>query len=71
LIDSGLSPIQQFVGSYRYTITPVGDQLFYSLTNTTSFISVAYHIWPSIWNWHYGPMGNTNQTYIFSETKKK
>ena len=70
LVNSGLNPIQQFVGSYRYSIVPVGSQLFFSLTNTTSFSSAAYHVWPSSWNWHSGPMGNTKQTYIFSEPKR-
>lgn len=67
LKNSGLNPIQQFVGSYHYKIIPMGDQLFYSLTNNTSFASAAYHIWPYSWNWQNGPMSNKYQTYIFTE----
>jgi len=46
----------------------VGDNLQYVITNTTSFSSASYHIWPSSWNWNSGPMGNDNQTYIFTES---
>jgi len=67
---AGLDPIEQFVGSYNYSISVTGDNLQYKITNTTSFSSAAYHIWPSSWNWSNGPMGNTNQTYIFTEPLK-
>ena len=65
---AGLDPIEQFVGSYNYNLKVVGDNLQYVITNTTSFSSASYHIWPSSWNWNSGPMGNDNQTYIFTES---
>ena len=67
LFSAGLGPIEQFVGSYHYDIKVVGNNLQYRLTNTTSFSSAAYHLWPSKWNWNVGPMGNFDQTFIFTE----
>ncbi|MEI6062722.1 MAG: hypothetical protein WCR72_18610, partial [Bacteroidota bacterium] len=67
LMNAGMDPIEQFVGSYNYTISIVGNNLQFTLINTTSFSSAAYHLWPSSWNWTNGPMGSTTQTYIFTE----
>lgn len=67
LMNAGIDPIEQFVGSYNYNISVVGNNLQFTLINTTSFSSAVYHLWPSSWNWNSGPMGNTTQTYIFTE----
>ena len=71
LKNAGLNPIEQFVGSYSVDITVQGDVLQYTISNTTSFSSFDYHITPSSWNWSSGPMGNFDQTYIFTEPLKK
>ena len=64
LAHAGINPTQQFVGSYRWTITPATGGLNLSLTNTTSFKSLTYDRGPQ---WQRGsnttPMGNTHQTY--------
>jgi RHS repeat-associated protein len=67
LVNAGIDPIEQFVGSYNYNISVVGNNLQFTLINTTSFSSAAYHLWPSSWNWTNAPMGSTTQTYIFTE----
>jgi len=66
LIDAGLNPVEQFVGGYNYKIDVLNNNLQFTVTNTTSFSSFLYHLWPNSWNWSYGPMGNFNQTYIFT-----
>ena len=71
LFKAGIDPIEQFVGSYHYQIDRIGDNLQFTITNTTSFSSAAYHLWPYSWNWNNGPMGNTTQTYIFTEPYRK
>lgn len=64
LANAGLNPTQQFVGSFRWSITPGNGGLNLSLTNTTSFQSLTYDRGPQ---WQRGswptPMGNTHQTY--------
>jgi hypothetical protein len=65
LYDAGFNPVQQFVGSYGYKITEIEGRLQFTITNTTSFGSAAYHLWPYKWNWEKGPMSNFKQTYIF------
>jgi len=65
LHDAGLNPIQQFVGGYHYKITEIEGRLQFTITNTTSFASASYHLWPYKWNWGIGPMSNFKQTYIF------
>jgi hypothetical protein len=64
LANAGLNPTQQFVGSFRWSITPGNGGLNLSLTNTTSFKSLTYDRGPQ---WQRGswptPMGNTHQTY--------
>jgi hypothetical protein len=64
LYNAGLNPTQQFVGSFRWSITPGNGGLNLSLTNTTSFRSLTYDTGPQ---WQRGslptPMGNTHQTY--------
>jgi hypothetical protein len=61
---AGLNPVAQFVGSFRWNITPVNGGIILSRTNTTSFKSLTYDTGPQ---WQRGsiptPMGNTHQTY--------
>ena len=65
LARAGIDPIEQFIGSYTINMSVVnGNWLQYSITNNTSFTSFFYGIGPS---WNGGPMGNFNQTYIFTE----
>jgi len=65
LVRAGIDPIEQFVGSYSIDMTVVnGNTLQYTLTNNSSFTSFFYGLGPS---WNGGPMGNFNQTYIFTE----
>jgi len=61
---AGIDPIEQFVGSYRIDIHAIDGMLRFTLTNTTSFKSLMYGVGP---DWQGGPMGNFNQTYIFTE----
>jgi RHS repeat-associated protein len=64
LVSAGGNPVAQFVGSFRWSITPVNGGINLSLTNTTSFKSLTYDSGPQ---WQRGsfptPMGNTHQTY--------
>ena len=71
LMYAGFDPIEQFTGSYSYSIEVRGNNLQYTITNTTSFASFLYHLWPYEWNWNYGPMGDFQQQYIFTEPFKK
>ncbi|MFM9839311.1 MAG: DUF6443 domain-containing protein [Cyclobacteriaceae bacterium] len=71
LISAGSNPVQQFVGSFHYQIDVAGDNLQFTISNTTSFGSFLYNAWPYSWNWNSGPMGNYNQTYIFTEPLRK
>ena len=64
LASAGGNPVAQFVGSFRWSITPVSSGINLSITNTTSFRSLTYDVGPQ---WQRGsfptPMGNTHQTY--------
>ena len=71
LAQAGIDPIEQFTGSYHYKIDVVDDNLRFTITNTTSFASLAYHMWPYSWNWTGGPMGNQSQVFIFTEPTRK
>ena len=55
---AGGNPVAQFVGSFRWSITPANGGINLSLTNTTSFRSLTYDIGPQ---WQRGsfptPMG--------------
>jgi RHS repeat-associated protein len=63
VLAAGVNPIQQFVGSFSYSITPGTDGLHVTLQNYTSVHSLTYHIVPS-WNRSTHPvMGTTHQTY--------
>ncbi len=64
LMRAGIDPIEQFIGNYRVDIYPQGNMLQFTLTNNSSFTSFSYGYGPS---WNGGPMGNFNQTYIFTE----
>ena len=66
LFKAGLNPIRQFVGTYNYKIYNIDGTIQFTLTNTTSFASAAYHLWPYKWNWFNGPMSNFDQIYIFT-----
>ena len=64
---AGLDPMEQYVGSFTPTITSDGTTLTFELKNTTSFKSLMYGIAPDWDRTSFGPGGNTEQTYIFSE----
>ena len=58
------NPVAQFVGSFRWSITPVNGGINLSLTNTTSFKSLTYDVGPQCRRRSFPtPMGNTHQTY--------
>ncbi len=63
-VAAGANPMAQFVGSFRWAITPGNGGINLTLTNTTSFKSLTYDKGPQ---WQRGrvptPMGNTHQTY--------
>ncbi|ELR71229.1 hypothetical protein C900_02844 [Fulvivirga imtechensis AK7] len=70
IINAGSDPVEQFIGTFRVQSIELinnGTELRYTLTNRTSFNSLMYHIAPSWPRSAYGPMGNTYQTYIFTE----
>jgi hypothetical protein len=66
--SAGANPVAQFVGSFRYGITPGNGGINLSLTNTTSFKSLTYDMGPQ-WQRRTAypgagiPMGNTHQIY--------
>jgi hypothetical protein len=62
-LDAGYNPIQQFVGSYTYTVAPTKGGLNVTLYNETSVWSGSYHIVPSHLRSTFGPFGTTHQTY--------
>jgi uncharacterized protein RhaS with RHS repeats len=57
--QAGANPVAQFVGSFRWSIS--GNTL--SVTNTSSFKSLAYDHGPQWQRSQFAPMGNTHQTY--------
>lgn len=63
LVESGLNPTEQFIGSYRVDVYPTEDgQMNVVINNTSSFRSFAYGVAPD-WNRStFGPMGNMSQT---------
>ena len=63
LWNAGANPIQQFVGSYRYSVVPTNGGLDVTLSNYTSVRSGSYHLLPSHQRSSFGPMGTTHQTY--------
>jgi hypothetical protein len=65
LWDAGFNPVQQFVGSYDYSIMEIEGRLQFTIKNRTSFASASFHLWPYKWNWKRGPMSNFDQRYIF------
>jgi hypothetical protein len=69
LAAAGGNPVAQFVGSFRWSITPVAGGINLSLTNTSSFKSLTYGEGPQ---WQRGafptPMGNTHQKYNITAT---
>jgi hypothetical protein len=60
---AGANPIQQFVGSYAYSVSPTTGGLNITLSNYTSVHSGSYHPLPSHQRSTFGPMGTTHQTY--------
>ncbi|OZB58092.1 MAG: hypothetical protein B7X39_18765 [Lysobacterales bacterium 14-68-21] len=71
LFTSGLNPTEQFVGSYRVDVYPMGDNVMNVIvTNTSSFRSFAYGIMPAWDRSQFGPMGNMSQTiHIVADVK--
>jgi RHS repeat-associated protein len=63
LVAAGANPIQQFVGSYTYTVTPGNGGLNVTLSNYTNVWSFSYHHLPSHSRSTFRPMGTTHQTY--------
>ena len=67
-VAAGANPVAQFVGSFRYTISPANGGINLRLTNTTSFKSLTYDKGPQ-WQRRTSypgagiPMGNTHQVY--------
>jgi RHS repeat-associated protein len=63
-VAAGANPVAQFVGSFRYTISPTNGGINLRLTNTSSFKSLTYDKGPQ---WQRGrvptPMSNTHQVY--------
>lgn len=55
--------MQQFVGSYDYSITPGKGGLNLTLSNDTSVHSGSYDQIESHERSSFGPMGTTHQTY--------
>ena len=69
---AGLNPIQQFVGTFRTTIyNSDGKTLWFYVTNTTSMKSFLYDHGPEWKRSTWGPGGNMNQIYIWSEPIRK
>ena len=66
LVSAGVNPVAQFVGSFRWTITPTSGGINLSLTNTTSFKSLTYDQGPQWQRSVAAPMGNTHQTFNIS-----
>ena len=70
------NPAAQFVGSFRWSVTPGVGGITLSLTNTTSFRSLTYDKgpqWPRVpvftpYGTFTSPMGNTHQTYNVTAT---
>ena len=66
--SAGANPVAQFVGSFRWSITPGNGGINLRLTNTSSFKSLTYDKGPQ-WQRHTAypgagiPMGNTHQVY--------
>jgi hypothetical protein len=68
LWHAGINPVQQFVGSFRASIYSFdGKTLWFYLTNSSSFKSLSYDIGPQWQRSSFAPMGNFNQTYMWSE----
>ncbi len=61
--NAGLNPVQQYVGSYRWSVAPTNGGLLVTLSNTTSVRSGSYHLLPNHSRPEFGPLGNTHQTY--------
>src|SRR5437879_10649619 len=62
-IVAGWNPMQQFVGSYDYTITPGNGGLNLTLSNYTSVNSGSYHQMDSHERSSLRSMGTVHQTY--------
>jgi len=68
LLDAGLNPTRQFVGSYRIDIYPLPNcRMRVVVTNTSSFKSFAAGQGPEWERSTFGPMGNTRQAYWWIE----
>ncbi|AFD06702.1 hypothetical protein [Solitalea canadensis] len=72
LINAGLDPIEQYVGTYRINIYNFdGKTLWFAITNQTSMNSFLYDLGPSWDRSSWAPGGNMNQTYIWKEQVKR
>ncbi|MGH9581487.1 MAG: hypothetical protein ACRD4O_00945 [Bryobacteraceae bacterium] len=63
VVAAGFNPIQQFVGSYSYSVSPTPGGLKVTLSNYTSVWSGSYHGLPSHQRSSFAPLGTTHQTY--------
>ncbi len=71
-VQAGIDPMEQYVGGFSPVITSDGQNLTFTINNTTSFKSFSYRIGPS---WSRSafpqvgnlPMGNIHQSFIFTE----
>ena len=70
VLQAGIDPVEQFVGSYNYTIKDKGHYIEITLTNTTSKVSFFYHLIPESWNTTKGIMSNFNQKFIIYAPKQ-
>ena len=72
LWNACLDPKEQLVGTYRINVYNFsGNTLWFVLTNQTSMNSFLYDLGPSWQRSSWGPGGNMNQTYIWSEPVRK
>jgi hypothetical protein len=74
--STGLNPVAQFVGSFRWSIQPTNRGITLTLKNTTSFRSLLldkgpqWQRFPVVTQWGVfaSPMGNTHQIYQITVT---
>ena len=70
LYKAGFDPVEQFVGTYRIVDIIVINKKFiqFKLTNRTSANSLMYDKGPLWSRSSFKPLGNIEQTYIFTES---
>lgn len=68
LVDAGVDPTQQFVGTFKVDVTMTqGGEIGFDVMNTTSFTSFSYQLGPSWSRDSFGPGGNMDQHYTWTE----